>query len=80
MMLDNNSFTDQMESIRLDLNNGQITKIENIEPYALFGDTNGDFNGGSIPLGDNTLDFELYSKNKAQGELLDTVKLNFTLV
>ena len=80
-VLDNSPFADQVESIRFDLNNGQITKIENLEPYAIFGDTNGDLNGGGgILLGDNTLDFELYSKNKAKGELLDTVKLNFTVV
>jgi hypothetical protein len=71
----------QVESARLNLNQGQFTKTENVEPYALFGDRKGDFfRGEPIPLGNNSLTFELYSENKAQGQLVDTITVNFTIV
>jgi hypothetical protein len=71
----------QVESARLNLNQGQITQTENVEPYALYGDRKGDFfRGEPIPLGNNSLIFELYSENKAQGQLVDTITVNFTIV
>ncbi|MGF1481311.1 MAG: hypothetical protein ACFB4I_17810 [Cyanophyceae cyanobacterium] len=70
----------QVESIFLNLNDGQITRTENVEPYALFGDRSGDLNGGSILEGDNTISFELYDQNRQGGNLLDTVTVDFTIV
>lgn len=71
---------DKVESIFLNLNNGQVTQTENVEPYALFGDRGGDFSGGTLPTGESTLTFELYSKNRLRGDLLQTVELNFSIV
>jgi hypothetical protein len=77
---DNSPFADEVKSIRLNLNNGQVTQTENVEPYALFGDFNGNFNGGSIPTGDNTITFEIFDRNRARGELLETVAVDFAIV
>ncbi|MEL6384764.1 MAG: Ig-like domain-containing protein, partial [Cyanobacteria bacterium J06626_18] len=71
---------DEVHSVFLDLNDGQITRTENAEPYALFGDIRGDFRNGSLPTGDNTLELDLFSRNGLQGDLLETVALDFTLV
>jgi hypothetical protein len=79
--VDNSSvFSGQVESVFLNLNDGQITRVENVEPYALFGDTNQNYVGGSLPQGDNTLVFELYSDNQLKGDLLATVNRSFTIV
>lgn len=69
----------QVESMFLNLNNSQTTKSENVQPYALFGDKHGDFREGNIPMGENTITFELYSKNNLGGNLLDMVTLDFTI-
>ncbi|MFW6296607.1 MAG: malectin domain-containing carbohydrate-binding protein [Halothece sp.] len=75
------SLQGQVESMALNLNNEQATQIENVEPYALFGDINGDFLSGSgIPQGNNTISFELYSQNEANGDLLETVTMDFEII
>jgi len=71
----------EVESVFLNLNNGAETAVENVEPYALFGDVGGDFGiGDGLPLGNNTLEVELFSQNKLNGDLLDTVTRSFTLI
>ncbi|MEL7315248.1 MAG: cadherin-like domain-containing protein, partial [Cyanobacteria bacterium J06559_3] len=77
---DDSPFVGQVESMFLDLNEGQRTRRENAEPYALFGDIKGDFRGGDLPVGDNQIAFDLYSENGLRGELLDTVTRSFTIV
>lgn len=67
-------------SVKLDLNNGQVTKVENVEPYALFGDVSGDFFGGSLPQGNHTIVFELYAQKGAKGPLLEAIAVSFTVV
>ena len=71
-----------VESMFLDLNNGAFTKTENIEPYSLFGNWDGDFfsGGGSLLEGNNTITFDLYSQDVLNGELLATVTTNFSVV
>lgn len=77
---DDSIFSDQVESMFFNFNSGQVTRIENVEPYALFGDNQGDYDGGSIPLGDNSISFDLYSQNNLQGNLLGIVTRNFTVI
>ncbi|NEQ99108.1 MAG: DNRLRE domain-containing protein, partial [Cyanothece sp. SIO2G6] len=76
---DGSLLADQVESMQLDLNNGDVIQTENVEPYALFGDRKGDFRGGTLPIGDNTITFDLYSKNKLGGDRLGTVTRNFSI-
>ena len=79
----------QAESMILNLNEGQITKIENVEPYAMFGNDGNDFFGGNLQLdASNTISFDVYSKDRTGvwwkdllfgGELLDSFDFNFTV-
>ncbi|MEO0518175.1 MAG: Calx-beta domain-containing protein [Cyanobacteria bacterium P01_A01_bin.116] len=79
---DDSALSGQVESAFLDLNNGQATRTENIEPYTLFGDFRGNFLGKNalFSVGDNSIVFDLYSQNRLRGDLLDTVTRNFTVV
>ncbi|MEO0985811.1 MAG: Ig-like domain-containing protein, partial [Cyanobacteria bacterium J06639_14] len=70
----------QVESMFFNLNEGEITRVENFEPYALFGDIKGDYKGGTLPLGDSTIAFDLYSRNRLKGEFLGTVTRDFTII
>ncbi len=73
-------FSGQVDSIFLNLNDGAVARTENAEPYSLFGDFNNDFHGGFLPVGDNTITFDLYSQNNRKGNLLGTLTRNFTIV
>ncbi|MEO1211856.1 MAG: Ig-like domain-containing protein, partial [Cyanobacteria bacterium J06638_20] len=74
----------EVGSVFLDVNNGQVTRTENVEPYALFGDRRDgtDLNGGDLDLaaGNNTVSFDIFSERRLSGELLDTVVIDFTVV
>ncbi|MGK7910222.1 MAG: S8 family serine peptidase [Synechococcus sp.] len=68
-------------SMRLDLNNGEVVRVENTEPYALFGDLEGNFfSGRRLPSGNNTIVVDVFSGNDMQGQLLKTVTRSFTIV
>lgn len=72
----------EIGSVLLDLNEGQVTRRENVEPYALFGDRNGDFLEGDLDLvvGTNSLSLDIFSKRNLNGDLLETIARNFTVV
>ena len=75
------SVLSEVESVFLDLNDGQVTRTENVEPYALSGDRNGDYFPGEVDFqGDNTIAFELYSEDELGGEMLDSMSINFSIV
>ena len=77
---ENSPYFEQIESVFLNLNEGQVTRTEIIEPYAVFGDDGGDyFEGISDLQGENTIAFELYS-DEAGGEMLGSMNVNFTIV
>ena len=69
-----------VESMRLDLNDGAVTRTESFGAYTLFGDSNGDFQGGDIPVGENVIAFDLYSENGLRGDLLGSLSRSFTLI
>ncbi|MEO0801502.1 MAG: hypothetical protein AAFY57_04405, partial [Cyanobacteria bacterium J06642_2] len=77
---DTSPFFGQVESMSLDLNNGQKTQTDNVEPYSLFGNKGGNFLGSEVPQRNNIIEFDLYSENGLNGELLGTVPINLTLV
>ena len=73
-------YFEQIESVFLNLNEGQVTRTETMEPYAVFGDDGGDyFEGISDMLGENNIAFELYS-DEASSEMLGSMNVNFTIV
>lgn len=69
-----------VESVFLNLNNGQVTRRENAAPYALFGDEQNDFMGGSISEGSNSITLKAYSQDNLKGTLLETLNRDFTIV
>jgi phospholipase/lecithinase/hemolysin len=74
-------YSEQVESVFLDLNDGQVTKTENLEPYALFGDNNGDYvQAGMDVQGENTIAFEMYSQDELGGEMLGNMDVDFSIV
>ncbi len=82
---DDSPFAGAVESMRLDLNDGDRTRVESIEPYSLYSDL---FRFGreiywgreGILEAENTISFDLYSGNFARGTLIDTVTRSFTVV
>ncbi len=71
---------DDVESMRIDLNDGAVVNVENLEAYSLFGNTGSDFQGGDIPTGENVVTFDLFSENQLQGDFLGTLTRNFTIL
>ena len=70
----------EVESVLLDLNDGRVTKTENVDPYALFGDDGGkDLKGGIDLQGENTIAFELYSQDELGGEMVGSVNIEFSI-
>lgn len=68
------------ESAVLLLDNS-ASRTENVEPYALFGDSNGDFFGGvNLLPGDHNFSISLYSADGGSGQLLRAENYSFTVV
>ncbi len=55
------------------------TITENTAPYALFGDTAGDYNGQLFPQGTYTLTGTAYSLANKKGSILNTLAVQFTI-
>jgi hypothetical protein len=66
----------------MDFQDGQVKAIENVEPYALFGDRNGDFKGGGLVLGegDYALDLDFFEGRNGQGPIMESAALDFALI
>ncbi|MEM9221037.1 MAG: hypothetical protein AAGB11_01365 [Pseudomonadota bacterium] len=72
------SVASDVGSMRLTL--GGVVQVENVSPYALFGDKNGDFLGGQeFDPGDYTLKVEVFAGANAGGGLLSTATTNFAV-
>lgn len=64
-------------SVRLELD-GRFSRVESAEPYALFGDKNGDFLGGTqLSDGTHSLTLTAYSGKGGNGSVLEQVTLSF---
>ncbi|MEM6498095.1 MAG: hypothetical protein AAF709_15410, partial [Pseudomonadota bacterium] len=57
--------------------NGEPVQTENIQPYALFGDKSGDFNGDTLPAGSHILSATLFSGKNGSGDNLGTSEISF---
>jgi poly-gamma-glutamate capsule biosynthesis protein CapA/YwtB (metallophosphatase superfamily) len=53
---------------------------ENVAPYALFGDSNGNFNGRTLPLGNYTLTSQAYSGTNRNGTAGILSSVQFSIV
>ena len=78
---EDSAYFEQVESVFLNLNDGQVTSTEMMEPYALFGDNDGDYFQAGVDLqGENTIAFELYSQDELGGEMLGSMDIDFSIV
>ncbi len=59
------------KSITFDLNNGEVIRTENVVPFALFGDRNGDIFGSELGHGSFTLNVKAFSAANGKGSLLE---------
>jgi len=66
-------------SIRFDLN-GVERRIESQAPYAMTGDNSGIYNSWTPAVGAYTVKGYAYSLTNAQGSLLDTLSVRFTVI
>ena len=77
---EDSAYFEQVESVFLNLNDGQVTRTEEVEPYAVFGDIDGDYFQAGVDLqGENTIAFELYSQDELGGEMLGSMTVNFSI-
>lgn len=51
------------------------TSVENSAPYALFGDSNGRYNAGSIPAGAHVITATAYNRKNARGKIVGSVSV-----
>ncbi|WP_299153595.1 hypothetical protein [uncultured Tateyamaria sp.] len=72
------TLADEVGSMRLNL--GDQTRLENVEPYALFGDSNGDFlTGEALSAGTFEFSFDVFSGARGQGETLLSETVSFSI-
>ncbi|MEM9215341.1 MAG: hypothetical protein AAGD25_13460 [Cyanobacteria bacterium P01_F01_bin.150] len=78
---ENSPWLNKINSVEVDLNNGQIVKTEHSPPYSLLGDTESGYVGEKNILneGTNTITFTLFSKGHLEGTKLGTVTRTFTV-
>lgn len=75
---DDNPDASKVESIRFETSVGDRT--ESIEPYALFGDNQGNFPGINIKTGNVTIKATAYSGDKGSGSVLDVVDADYAVI
>lgn len=71
---------ERVKSVLFDLNNGFYKRLENVPPYAFFGDANGDFFGGKLPVGGHELVVTPYSDVMKGGEAGPERVIRFTIL
>ena len=68
-----------VESIALFMDD-TLTAVENVSPYALFGDNKGDFyNGANLEAGDYEFRLDAFSVDRGRGDLLESVELTLNV-
>lgn len=71
-------FYGQVGSMYLDLNDGDDTRTENVTPYALYGDSGGNYSSGDLPMNRwNNLEITGYSERNRNGTEHGTLDFDF---
>ena len=70
---------DDVKSVMFDLNSGFYQRIENVAPFALFGDISGSYLAGSLPNGEHTLVVTPYSQVRTGGDAGTSLTVTFTV-
>lgn len=68
-----------VKSVLFDLNRGLFKRLENVRPYALFGDIGSSFNPANLPVGTYTLTVTPYPEWQAAGQPGTALSITFTL-
>lgn len=68
------------ESVRFDFDGNNGFRVENVPPYALFGDIQGDYAPGPLALGPHTLSATPFTQNGAGGQPGSTGTITFSVV
>ncbi|MEH0152618.1 T9SS type A sorting domain-containing protein [Limibacter armeniacum] len=66
----------EARSVRFEYD-GKFSTIENRQPYALFGDNNGDFKGGTLTIGTHTLRAAAYNGEQGSGDVVARSDIQF---
>ena len=66
-------------SVRFALNGKSNFRTESVAPYALGGDTNGNYSGITLPKGSNVLTAIPYTKSQGSGVAGKSLKITFTV-
>lgn len=71
--------TGEVESIRFDFDGESNFSTDNVPPYALFGDVNGDYFNGRIRVGEHTLTATPFTADSGLGEAGESLTISFTI-
>ena len=70
----------EIGSVRLQLTGAKdVDKTENLAPYSLYGDSDGNLNGQALPTGQYTLKTTAYAEPRLEGAVLGTLEVSFTV-
>jgi len=73
----------QIGSVTLDFDNGEYHRIESVSPYALFGDSSGDYYSAGVDLlgsgGSHEISLDFHTLSGGGGGLLGSLDLQFTV-
>ena len=72
--------TDNAGSVVINLTGGLTSqRNENVAPFALFGDTNGNYSGNQLPVGSYTVTAVPYGGSGGTGQIGESLSISFTL-
>ena len=70
----------EVGSVRLQLTGAKdVDAMENLAPYSLYGDSDGNLSGESLPVGEYTLTATAYTEPRLEGAVLGTLEVSFTV-
>ena len=72
--------SDEVGSVRFSLNNTANFQTENVAPYSLAGDSNGDYQSWTPTIGTHVLTATAYKEENAGGPILSLLTLTFQVV
>ncbi len=75
-----NAAPNQVGSVKFALNGNSNFRTENVVPYALRGDVNGNYYAWNPSVGQNTLTATPYSRNNAKGEAGNALSITFAVM
>jgi len=75
-----NTNSSEIGSVRFAFDDDSSARVENVPPFALFGDVGGDYSGGRLQPGQHTLAATPFTQNWAGGVAGTTLAISFTVL